>query len=384
MLRTSIWKLALGVVAGAILAASMADTADAQRRDADLKRVAVEQIRPGDARVSIRIGRDQGRFNAITLRVLDRPIEMKGVVIIFGNGERQPLRIGQWFAERQTTELIELDGRRPRFIERIEIGIRPLPRDRSAKIVVLGDAAPVRDPVIARQSVKPGDQRVTLRVPRGDQRLSSIAIQAERQSFYLRRAEVTFENGRTEVYRIRRTLEAGQKTPSLSFGDQPRRVERVDVFIRAPERSRVPGELLLIGDEEPDKGRRADRITRDDGPRPRIEEENLRGEWLRLGSQSAARFDDETDVFNVGRDAGRFQAIRVKARRHDVLIKSIRVTYGNGESEDVPIRGKLRDEEESDPFVFDGRGRAIDKVTFRYQTTFNLKGSAVVELWGLK
>jgi hypothetical protein len=61
----------------------------------------------------------------------------------------------------------------------------------------------------------------------------------------------------------------------------------------------------------------------------------------------------------------------------------MRVTFANGESEDVPVPRSLRGGQETPPIDLRGRDRFIEQVELRYRTKPNFGGSATVEVHGL-
>jgi hypothetical protein len=61
----------------------------------------------------------------------------------------------------------------------------------------------------------------------------------------------------------------------------------------------------------------------------------------------------------------------------------MRITYGNGETEDVPVPRNLSGGQETPPIDLRGRDRYIERIEMQYRSRFNLKGDAVVEIYGL-
>jgi hypothetical protein len=81
----------------------------------------------------LRVGRREGRFSRIALRALDNDIEILDMKVFYGRGGppddiqfRRVLRAGQ------RTEAIDLRGREPRVIDRIEFVYRARPNFRGA------------------------------------------------------------------------------------------------------------------------------------------------------------------------------------------------------------------------------------------------------------
>jgi hypothetical protein len=81
----------------------------------------------------LRVGRREGRFSRIALRALDNDIEILDMKVFYGRGGppddiqfRRVLRVGQ------RSEAIDLRGREPRVIDRIEFVYRARPNFRGA------------------------------------------------------------------------------------------------------------------------------------------------------------------------------------------------------------------------------------------------------------
>ncbi|MGH1418560.1 MAG: hypothetical protein ACRBCJ_06855 [Hyphomicrobiaceae bacterium] len=357
-------------------------TASAQRgvnADYQLERIETSRVASGVEQIEIKLGRNAGRFKAVAVRILDRPLKIRDVEIIFGNGQYQRVYVRKWFDEGLVIEPIKLKGKNSRFIRKIIVRLRPIPQKRRARIEFLAERAEPPVVLLGTRSIRQGERRITLPLRDNDRRLESIALRVDGQPVLVRKIEVTFANGEISAYRIGRRLQNGQFTPPLSFEAKSRYVDNVDVVIKPLRRSR-PARLTVVGridDAAPRRRRRASK--------PKVvKKKAVKREWVLLGSQSAKRFKSDVDVFPVGRAKGRFKAIRISAKKHDIRMFEMRVQYGNGSIETVAVNGVLRDGHTSQQFDLKGRERYIKSIQFRYQTTFNFKGRAIVELWGLQ
>ena len=75
----------------------------------------------------IEVGRNEGRFKQLQIRVKDAPIEITNMVVTFGNDERLNLKMNHRFAEGSGTRSIDLPGDR-RTIKRIDFNYRSISR----------------------------------------------------------------------------------------------------------------------------------------------------------------------------------------------------------------------------------------------------------------
>ena len=62
--------------------------------------------------------------------------------------------------------------------------------------------------------------------------------------------------------------------------------------------------------------------------------------WVELGCQRV-NFGIDRDVVRVGRRDGTFRAIRLRARGNTVHMLDVKVVYGNGVADDIPVRANI-------------------------------------------
>lgn len=104
-------------------------------------------------------------------------------------------------------------------------------------------------------------------------------------------------------------------------------------------------------------------------------------DWEHLGARKVA-FRHDRDVIHVGPDAGRFSKIKLVVRRAGVRFFDVRVHFGNGGVQDVPIRRFIPAGGETRVIDLRGGRRVIEKVVFHYQTRRWAPRRAKVHLWG--
>ncbi len=107
------------------------------------------------------------------------------------------------------------------------------------------------------------------------------------------------------------------------------------------------------------------------------------GRWDQLGCQKVGFLIDH-DVVRVGRRDGKFKAIRLQVSGNAVFMNDLKVVYGNGAPDDIPIRSEIRDGGQTRAIDLKGRGeRFINRVEMTYRAKPNFKGSANVCVYGL-
>jgi len=94
-------------------------------------------------------------------------------------------------------------------------------------------------------------------------------------------------------------------------------------------------------------------------------------EWVELGCQQVS-FRVDRDVVRVGRQEGRFYAIRLYARGGAVEMLDLKVIYSNGEPDDIRVRHILDRGERTRALDLRGdRARSIQRIDLVYRALPN-------------
>lgn len=110
--------------------------------------------------------------------------------------------------------------------------------------------------------------------------------------------------------------------------------------------------------------------------------DQARAEWELLG-EKAVGFGVDRDVIHVGRREGRFERLLVRVKRNDIEMLDLRVVYGNGEVDDIPVRHFIRDGGETRPLDLRGdHGRSIERIEMTYRSRPSFRGQATVQVYG--
>ena len=104
--------------------------------------------------------------------------------------------------------------------------------------------------------------------------------------------------------------------------------------------------------------------------------------WVELGCQRV-NFGIDRDVVRVGRRDGTFRAIRLRARGNTVHMLDVKVVYGNGAPDDIPVRANIPAGGSSGPKDLKGGDRVIDRVELIYRSQPNFRGEGVICVDGL-
>jgi len=99
--------------------------------------------------------------------------------------------------------------------------------------------------------------------------------------------------------------------------------------------------------------------------------------WVTLGCRDV-NWAIDRDVIQVGRRDGRFTAVRLRVSGSDVRMLDLKVVYGTGAPDDIPVRAVIRAGQASGPLDLRGHDRVIDRIQMIYASRPNFRGRAQV------
>lgn len=112
----------LTIVSFILIAASVAGAAQAH-----WQRLGQQEVDFRNDHDSIDVGRREGRFRQLQVRVKDAPIEIHNMVVTFENNETFKPKVRARFAKGSGSQIIDLPGER-RTIKRIEFNYKSINR----------------------------------------------------------------------------------------------------------------------------------------------------------------------------------------------------------------------------------------------------------------
>ena len=104
-------------------------------------------------------------------------------------------------------------------------------------------------------------------------------------------------------------------------------------------------------------------------------------QWREIGSKEVD-YNLDHDTMNVTAMKGDFRRIRIGVSRAPVRFVRIVLTYGNGRTQEIPIRSLIRAGGFSRNIDLQGKERVINKVGFWYESASLRRQKAVVTLYG--
>jgi hypothetical protein len=109
--------------------------------------------------------------------------------------------------------------------------------------------------------------------------------------------------------------------------------------------------------------------------------------WVLLGAQTAGFVGFDKDIIPVGKNEGGFKRIRVTVRDRAITLNEVRVIYGSGQEDIIPVKARVDAGSTYGPIDLKGGTRIINQIEARYRSRLidasaKGKGRAVVEVWG--
>jgi len=106
-------------------------------------------------------------------------------------------------------------------------------------------------------------------------------------------------------------------------------------------------------------------------------------QWVLLGQQQVG-LNPDRDVFHVGGEEGRFNALRFRVLGNRANVVEVRVFYGNGTSEFLNVREHMMPGQFTMAYDLKGHDRVIRRIEVLYQSGNPFLGQATFQVHGLR
>lgn len=106
----------------------------------------------------------------------------------------------------------------------------------------------------------------------------------------------------------------------------------------------------------------------------------IQGGDVLFGTQTVG-FGVDRDVIPVGAEIGKFDKLRLRVLDNDIFIRSMKVVYANGESEEIAYNADVKKDSRTRWLNLKG-DRFIKEIQLIYNSRPNFKGRAYVEVYG--
>jgi hypothetical protein len=222
--------------------------------------------------------------------------------------------------------------------------------------------------LLGEQSVGFGVDRDVIRVGRREGRFSALALEVRDNDVEILDLKVFFNRGPPQDVRVREFIRAGGRTRPVQFAWGDRSIDRIEITYRSRPNFRGRAKVAVFG-------------LQDAGPPPPPPPS---ARWEELGCGKVGIKPDR-DSIRVGRREGRFSAIKLTVRGSKIELIDLTVVYERGPPDQLQVRKKIGDGDETPPLDLRGERRAIDRVDLSYRQTLGLnmiKGPATVCVLG--
>ncbi|CAN5413513.1 hypothetical protein BH10PSE7_BH10PSE7_32390 [soil metagenome] len=105
--------------------------------------------------------------------------------------------------------------------------------------------------------------------------------------------------------------------------------------------------------------------------------------WVKLGERRVDRFA-ERDIIKIGPYKGVYSKIKLLVLNNDVEFYDLKVVYGNGGIDDIPVRNRIRAGGETRTIDLRGGNRVLSQVVMTYGKGFRFRGPAIIVVLGLQ
>jgi hypothetical protein len=230
------------------------------------------------------------------------------------------------------------------------------------------------DVLFGSQTVGFGVDRDVIRVGTDIGKFDKVRLRVLDNDIFLNEMRVIYANGEPDVLAVNGELKQNTRTRWFTLkGD--RFIKEIQLTYRS--RPNFKGQARVEAYGEFAEG----------WLKPGGEGAKFNQGWVLLGAQTAGFVGFDNDLIPVGRNEGGFKQIRVTAKDRAITLNELRVVYGSGAEDVIPIKTKVEAGSTYGPIDLKGGTRTIKEIRAKYRSRFIDKsaigrGAAIVEVWG--
>lgn len=196
---------------------------------------------------------------------------------------------------------------------------------------------------------EPRIEQSIIQVGKREGRYQAVQIGVSRNDAEILDLRVVYGNGQTENIAVREIFRAGTKSRRIAVKGGDRFIKEIVVTYRALG----PVQIQAFG------------------------EPSLVVRWVELGCRSVG-FGVDRDIIKLSPRDGRFDSIKLRVIGNKIEVFDLRVVYGNGSPDNIPVRAIIADRGETRALPLRGISRALDRVELIYRSQPSFKGKAVL------
>jgi hypothetical protein len=237
-----------------------------------------------------------------------------------------------------------------------------------------GGRLPGGEVLFGAQAVGFGIDRDVIRVGAEIGKFDRVRFRVLENDIFINEMKVIYSDGEPDVLAVDAEVKQNTKTRWFDLGGD-RFIREIQFTYRSRPNFRGQARIEVYGDYA------------DNWLGPHGEGRRYNQGWVLLGAQPAGFVGFDNDLIPVGRNEGGFRKIRVAVKDRDITLNELRVIYGNGKEDVLPIKSKVEAGSSYGPLDLQGGTRTIKEIRAKYRSRFFDKdaigkGAAIVEVWG--
>ena len=406
----------------AMAVAGLFSAAQAQKLDGNWVKIGSYKVDVQKDRGSIDLTKASGKYRALRINSKEGDIKLSRVQVVYGNGAVHNEDRNIVLNEGERTRPIN-PGSEDRFVDQINLTIAPSKGD-SAMLDIYGlqtddgarakreepvgargeskdkkddkgrvatpvDTQPTKaapsaalpgtvtefgDVLFGSQYVGFGVDRDVIRVGSEIGKFDKIRFRVLDNDIFIKDLKVIYANGESDDLVVNAEVKQNSRTQWFSLkGD--RFIKEVQMVYRSKPSFKGQARIEVLGQYA------------EGWLGPNGEGRKFNQGWVLLGAQTAGFIGFDKDIIPVGRNEGGFKKIRVTVKDRAITLNELRIIYGSGQEDVIPVKAKIEAGSTYGPIDLKGGTRTIKEIQARYRSRFidkeaRGKGMAVVEVWG--
>jgi hypothetical protein len=236
-------RIALNCLAAAIVAGCAAFASGSALAGESVIGTVTYEMRP--QRDVVEVGAREGQFRAIRFEVRQADVEVLDLQVVYGNGQREDIRVRQMFKAGSSSRVIDLAGAR-RAIKQIIVTYNA---SGPARIVFFGvEGAGAADwQRLGCKTVGFLVDRDVIPVGRKEGTFSAIRLRVRNAPIEMFSLRVVFGSGARQDINLRAVIPQGGETRRIDLAGKERGIDRVEMLYRSIPTFKGKAEVCVDG-----------------------------------------------------------------------------------------------------------------------------------------
>lgn len=203
-----------------------------------LEILASQRANNREQRVVFRLEPGRAGLAAIGVRSGSEAVQLQSLDIAFANGEHRNIELPETILPGHQSRLSEIGAATP--IVEVVVWKRPglTPGETMLQLLATRQQTARRpeEPVkhqfhlLDSQNVDQRGERISFRLGRGEHRYTAIKLRPLDDPLTITRAEIQFENGQKQNFKVFIRVEPGKETPAFEIPGEPHQIERITAW----------------------------------------------------------------------------------------------------------------------------------------------------------